>query len=195
MGKKADSPYDSLDIPADWLNVSGESVDVRLCQVAYQEQEHCPPLVITRSLVINKAHQTWRVHVHGHLLDPSNISSLADVPVTLDGNAASLLLKNLSQLKTCVGNPEEKFVSLGKKKRNGCFLSPNKEVVAYLDEYACVTLKNQVYTATIRSSKCFLLTDEQRCPACSRYRKNLLAQHSRILRLQTKERSKNINFR
>ena len=115
LAKKADSPYDSLDIPADWLNVSGDSVDVRLCQVAYQEQEHCPPLVVIRSPVINTTHQTWRLHVHGHLLDPSNISSLADVPVTLDGNAASLLLENLSQLKTCVGKPEEKFVSLGKK--------------------------------------------------------------------------------
>ena len=37
-------------IPSDWLNVSGSSSDVRLCQVTYQESlEHCLPIV-THSL-------------------------------------------------------------------------------------------------------------------------------------------------
>ena len=195
MVKKPDSPYDNINIPTDWVNVSGDSSDVRLCQIAYQEQEHCPPLVVTRSLVISRVSQMWQVHIHGHLLNPSNIPSLANIPTTLNGDTASLLLKQLSQLRTCVGNPEEKFVSLGKAKKNSCFLSPNKEMVAYLDEYACVTLQNQVYTATVRSSKCHLLTDEERCPVCSKYRKNLLAQHSRALRVQTRQRPKQTNFR
>ena len=41
-------------IPFNWLNVSGSSSDVRLCQVTYQESlEYCPPLVVTRSLVVD----------------------------------------------------------------------------------------------------------------------------------------------
>ena len=68
----------------------------------------------------------WQVHIHGHLLNPSNIPSLANIPTTLNGDTASLLLKQLSQLRTCVGNPEEKFVHLGKAKKNGCFFIPQQ---------------------------------------------------------------------
>ena len=164
---------------------------MRLCQVTYQESlEHCPPLVVTRSLVVSQTNQTWKVHVNGHLLDPARVSSLADVPTTMDSNTTTSLLEQLGQLKTCAGNPDEQFMSLAKARKNGCFLSSSKEVMAYLDTNACVSCKGQTYPATVRTSKCLLLSINERCVECSSYRKTLFALHYRALRQAAANKSK-----
>ena len=82
--------------------------------VTYQELEGCSPLVVTRSLIV-KQDYTWVLNVHGHLVDPSKISSLALIPHNLTRDSATLLLSRLAELNTCVGNPEPKFVSLGRR--------------------------------------------------------------------------------
>ena len=172
---------------------------MRLCQVTYQESlDYCPPLVVTRSLVVDQTNQTWKVHINSHLLDPGRISSLADIPTTVDSSTIVLLLERLGQLKTCAGNPDEQFVSLSKSRRNGCFLTHTKEVMAYLDTNACIMVEDQTYPATVRSSKCRLLTPNKRCVECSSYRKTLLALHYRALQTGTPNRSKHsthTNFR
>ena len=78
------------------------------------------------------------VHVHGHPLPPSSLI-LADFGSHLDSVTASMLLARLSDLHTCPGNPEPKFVSLANAKRNKEFLSSNNEVVAYADAHAWVS--------------------------------------------------------
>ena len=110
--------FKTIELPPNWTNVSDVSSDLRLCVIGYQECEDSPPLVVTRSLVINGSQQTWQVHIHGHKLDPSVISNLADIPNNLDVNTASILLNRLSELNICAGNPEPKFISLGKTKKN-----------------------------------------------------------------------------
>ena len=69
---------------------------------------------MTRSLIV-KQDYTWVLNVHGHLVDPSKISSLALIPHNLTRDSATLLLSRLAELNTCVGNPEPKFVSLGRR--------------------------------------------------------------------------------
>ena len=168
------------ELPPNWTNVSDVSSDLHLCVIGYQECEDSPPLVVTSSLVINGSQQTWQVHIHGHKLDPSVISNLADIPNNLDVNTASILLNRLSELKICAGNPEPKFISLGRTKKNSQFLSPDSEVMAFLDNNACVSANGLEYPITVRCSKCHLLTDEVGCPVCTKYRKNLVAQEARI---------------
>ena len=57
-----------MEIPRDWINVSGATSDMRLCQVSFQESAGCPPLVVTRSLVV-KEDRSWQVHVYSHPID------------------------------------------------------------------------------------------------------------------------------
>ena len=95
--------------------MSVDSSDLRLCKVIHQEGE-TSPLVVARSLVVSSC-QTWRVHIHGHLLDPSVIPSLASIPTTLDITTINLLLSELEKLSTCAGNPDDNFVTLAKSRR------------------------------------------------------------------------------
>ena len=74
------------------------------------------PLSTACSLVVRND-TTWHVHVRGHPLPPSSLI-LADFGSHLDSVTASMLLARLSDLHTCPGNPEPKFVSLANAKRN-----------------------------------------------------------------------------
>ena len=115
--------------------------------------------------------------------------------IQLTHDSATLLLSCLEELNTCNGNPEPKFISLGEAKKKGQLLSADKEVVAYIDSSACVSVGDQQYACTIRCTKCHLLTTEVRCSECALYRKNLLAQHSRATRRNNSAQSKTVNFR
>ena len=174
--------------------MSFDSPDLRLCSVAYQKLKGCTPLVVTRSLIV-KQDYSWLLHVHGHLVDPSKFTTLAAIPTSLNHESAMRLLSHIVELNTCVGNPEGKFISLGEAKKNGNFLSQEKEVVAYVDSTACVVIGEQQYARTIRCSKCHFLTSEVRCLECAAYRKNLLSQHSRETRRSHSAPSKTTNFR
>ena len=61
------------------------------------------------------------------------VPSLHSFPVELNSDSTTLLLSQLADLNTCMGNPEQKFTVLGEAKKNGHFLSVRKEVVAYVD--------------------------------------------------------------
>lgn len=184
-----------LVIPPSWIDVSGSSLDLRLCTVAYQETESSPPLVVTRSLVVSYSCRTWQVHIHGNLVNPSIIPTLADIPSKLDATTTSLLLQRLSKLNACSGNPEANFTALANAKKNQQFLSTNKAVVAYLDASAWVTANGKVYPVTVRCSKCHLLTAEVHCQECHRYRNVLRARCSRALQDSPAQKSKKINYR
>ena len=182
-------------LPPQWMDVSFGSPDIRLCQVTYQDKPSYAPLVVTRSLVV-KEDQSWTIHVHGRLVDPVNIPSLKSFPSSLSSNFVDLLLSKLANLNTCIGNPEEKYVALGEKKKNGMFLSNKKNVVAFVDRYACVFL-GQEYSSTIRCSKCHLLTSDVRCSVCTKYRKSLNSQISQGSHLTPTNpvRGKKVNYR
>ena len=167
---------------------------MKLCVVNYQESESCPPLVLIRSVVINKTQWSWQLHVHGHQVDPSAIPSLADVPAQLNCSTASMLLSCLADLKTCAGNPDSSFVTLCKTKKNMQFMSSDKKVVAYLDTHACVFIDGDCYSSTVRCSDCLLLSNNVRCDICAQFRNSLRAQFSRS-RSRRAFYSKNTNYR
>ena len=134
-----------VEAPCGWMNVSCEDSDeLRLCRVSHQEVTQCPPLVVSRSLIV-KADHSWILHVHGHAVDPTLTPSLAEIPSLLDISSMSTLLQKVSSLNTCVGNPEAKFVALCETKKNKQFLSASKQVIAYLDSGISVILDGQEY--------------------------------------------------
>ena len=89
---------------------------------------------------------TWRVYVHGRLVD--SCPALSEIPKILTKKDASNLMSKLNNLNVCVGQPDTKFVDVCAAK-NGQILSHNKQVVAYLDSTACVS-DGQMYTKTVR---------------------------------------------
>ena len=174
--------------------MSVNSSELRLCKVIHQEGE-TSPLVVARSLVVSSC-QTWRVHIHGHLLDPSVIPSLASIPTTLDVSTINLLLSELEKLSTCAGNPDDNFVTLAKSKKGNKFLAANRSVAAYLDVNASVMIDSCEYPVTVRCSKCHLLTaDGARCQECMKYRKVLFIHQSRADKVSSTQRSTRVNFR
>lgn len=163
-----------------------------MCQVSVHADDGDSLTTVSRVLHV-KSDATWDLKIHGHSI-PHHI--LADFPVHLDHESTSLLLTRLSTLNTCPGNPEPKFTSL---KDSGKFLSATNQTVAYLDSNYLVTVKEGTkensYTSTVRTTNCHLLTKDVRCTACKKYRKNLLAQYSRVMRMRTTNRSKKVNYR
>ena len=107
---------------------------------------------------------------------------------------ASRVLNLLNDLNTCVGKPEPKFILLRNTKKNGQFISGEKEIVAFLDTSACVYVNAEAYSVTVCCVKCHLLTTGERCLVCTKYRKNLIAQYSRTTQA-TQTKSSKINYR
>ena len=75
----------------------------------------------------------------------------------MDCELTPRLRSRVSELQTCAGNLELKFTLLGEAKRNGQFLSTEKEVVAHVDRNAYVSISGEQYASTIHCSKCHLL--------------------------------------
>lgn len=134
----------------------------------YQDLTGASPLVVTYSLIVKQDH-SWVLHVHGHLVDPVNVPSLQSFPSSLSSDLTSLLLHQLGDLHTCIGNPEEKYIALAESKKNRQFLSEEKGVVAYVDRSVCIVVGNQTYASTVRCSKCYILTSSMRCSVCATY--------------------------
>ena len=182
-------------MPINWINTSA-SGNHTLCfsRISHHESGSSSAFVDCSLVVRNDT--TWHVHVRGHPLPPSSLI-LADFGSHLDSVTASMLLARLSDLHTCPGNPEPKFVSLANAKRNREFLSSNNEVVAYADAHGSVSAKGTCYPCTVRTTECHLLTKELRCDQCKGYRKNLLAQHSRAQQAvdQPEHTSNRVNYR
>ena len=192
---ESDALRRDLVVPSNWIDVSGDDANLRLCEIVYQQAGSSPPLVVARSLVVDSSSRTWRVHIHGHQLDPSLVPTLVTVPSTLNGSSTSLLLQQLNQLKTCAGNPDVRFVTLAESRKNGRFLSSDKAVVAYLDSSACVTVDGQEFPVTVRCSMCCLLTERVRCSECARYRKVLISTYHRAIQDLPTKRSVKVNYR
>ena len=183
-----------LQLPHGWTNVSFGAPDVRLCRVTYQELAGCPPLVVTRSLIV-KQDGSWLLNVHSHSVNRMKIPSLTSIPAKLNSDSAALLLGKIGELNTCAGNPDPKFTAIAEAKKNCQFLSARNEVVAYLDSSACVTIGELQYSSTVRCLKCHLLTDDVCCSECTTYRNSLLIQHSRVMKRSSSVKSKKTNFR
>jgi hypothetical protein len=144
-----------------------------------------------------KADYSWMLNVHGHLVDPSGIPSLGNIPPLLDSRSTTTLLQILSSVIVCVGNPDPDIISLCDKKKNKEFLSANRKVIAYLDSGFIVMVDGQEYTRTVRWSTCVILIDDGciRCESCAKYRKILLTTISRMKRTGKHVQKNEVNYR
>ncbi len=182
---------EKIELPSGWIEVSdADCQQKRYCIVSYQKAHGCARLVVTRSLVVDDETGKWQLHANGHLVGASVVPSLASFPEVLPESDILKLMPIVNEFTTCVGNPELKFVSLGKVKQ---FLSVNKEVVAFLDSNAGVTVNSETYPETVWCFKCHLLTTEVRCPVCTSYRVSLNSQYRCSLKSNVK--SNRVNYR
>lgn len=180
-------------MPSGWTNTSPNgNLSVRFCQISHPESGSYSAFVKCSLVIRNDT--TWQLHVHNHLVS-SESPIIAECHSHLNSVTTSVLLSRLSTLHACPGNPEPKFVSLASMKRSGEFLSSGNDVVAYLDRNGSVTVNDNCYASTVRTTKCHLLTEELRCEVCKGYLKNLLAQHSRAIHASTEQMSKRVNYR
>ncbi len=190
----ADStPYSDLEVPVGWVNVSSD-LELRLCKISHQDFSDCAPLVITRSLIV-KPDNSWILHVHDRRVNHHHIPSISDIPSCLDHDSLNLLLLKVCALNTCIGNPETKFTELGKSKKNGNFLSSDKNIVACLEYGYVTTVGGEKFPSTVRCSDCHLLTESQRCCACTSYRNTLFAASSRVGKNSQTVKHKTTNYR
>ena len=150
-------------------NTTQPGQEIQLFKV--QRQCDGEPIAIAICLLVAK-NRTWSVYVHGRLV--CDCPALDDIPKVLTKKDANELISKLNSLNVCVGQPDTKFVDVCIAK-NGQILSRNKQVVAYLDSTACMSIDGQVYAKTVRHSGCEMLIPGSCCDKCAGYRDNLRA--------------------
>ncbi len=175
-----------MTIPHGWIVVPHHT-ELRLCQISWLELSNVSPPTVIRSLAV-KADYSWVLHVNGHPVDPQKIQSLVDIPPLLDVTSAVHFLQCMSDLQTCVGNPDPRFVDLAKSKKNGHFLSRKNEIAAYLETGYSFLIDDQQYFNTVRTTSCHLSSPEIRCSECQGYRSIITA-----MTYRWEKRNKNTN--
>ena len=72
---ESDALRRDLVVPSNWIDVSGDNANLRLCRIVYQQAGSSPPLVVARSLVVDSSVISnmagTYIFMHGHQLDPS----------------------------------------------------------------------------------------------------------------------------
>lgn len=164
------------ELPPDWVfQMNESSMELRIMKLYRQEHSSTKPIIISMSLIVH-LNLTWMVHVHGKMVNPAMCSVFSNIPSTLTYDAFKILVSIMMSSNVCAGNPDACFVEMAET-RKGKFLSPNKELVCYLDDY-CVNKDGKPYPCTIRHVKCELLVKDALCLVCHKYRSNLRAMYS-----------------
>ena len=166
--------------------------ELRIIRLHHQKHPSTKPIVITKSLIVH-LDLTWMVHIHSQMVNPIQCSTLFDIPSTLTFDTFKVLLSLIMSHNVCAGNPDANFVKMAEL-RTGKFLSPNKELVCYLDNH-CVTMDGNLYPCTVRHTKCELLVKEVSCAECHKYHCNLRAMHSSYTRKKNSVLTSTTNLR
>ena len=143
---------------------------------------------MTRSLTLSQD-KTWVVHVHGKSLDGTKCTALAQFPVRPSVVKQNQIIAVLDKLKVCPGNPDEQYLDLGDS-RKGTFYDAHRNLGAIVDSFFPVKLEGKLYDRTVRSIHCELLTSNNRCEACKKYRPSLRSLCSRKAKRQQNQASK-----
>lgn len=160
------------------MDVSGDlSVDsLKFCKFSSVTSANSQPVVITHCLRINPDLE-WVLYVHGNQLDSHMCSALSNFPPNLDLPTLESLLAQIDRLNICCGQPDSHFVSMVNAKK-GKILTGNGKVTARVDHYSNVILNGTLYSETVRTTSCELLTNFAKCTSCKDYRPNLRAMYS-----------------
>ena len=90
-------------------------------------------------------------------------------------------LFKLDALTLCPGHPDRHFIKMAAAK-GGSFFSPSGEVTAYLDSNRTFQLNGEMYSETVRASKCHRLAQGAKCAECVSYRDTLRTTYHRWLK-------------
>ena len=132
---------------------------------------------------------SWQLFVHGHRVDIPSSMSLHICDGTMSTvDKLNQVIQKISTLNVCAGHPENRFLEVCKS-RKGQIMNHSGDVVAYRDDYCPVTLHGELYSSTIRSTKCELLANDVKCSACKKYRGVLRSMHNRSLKQDNEKRS------
>ena len=171
-----------------WSTQLPSSSDHLLIFVKLQEQlSSAQPLAISHTVKIH-SNFTWTITVHGHLVAQEQCSALFNLLVIASINDLAQLLVQVDQLRVCPGHPDPHFVAMANA-RKGKFTSSSGDTTAYMDTNCAVELNGQMYTETVRSSKCHLLIRGTKCSECVAYRDTLRSIHHRWSKKQNQSPS------
>ena len=88
------------------------------------------------------------------------------------------MLLKIDTFFICSGHTDSHFVDMIAAKK-GSITSPDGKIAAFIDN-TIVQVDDQIYTSTVRTSGCELLSSSiGQCPSCKLYRGNLRAMYSR----------------
>ena len=96
------------------------------------------------------------------------------------------LLSTIDHLHVCAGHPDKHFLEMAED-RKGKLMSSNGSVAAYVDKAASVELNGQTFGATLRSTKCQLLTSASKCSVCVAYRDSVRSMYHQWLKSSRKQ--------
>ena len=116
---------------------------------------------------------TLKLNTANHLVSQES-PALCQLPLHLTPDSVKRVIELIDGSKLCIGNSEEKFIELARKKK-GKFLSISGEPVAYFEEGVCFkTASGEERCATIRRKDCLLLLlRSEICSVCERYHDTL----------------------
>ena len=117
--------------------------------------------------------------MHNLELSQSTCCALQSFPKDLNPESLHHLLQCIDKLRVCLGQPDHHFVEMASS-RKGVFKSKDGCISASLDSYAPVVSNDETaYSLTVRTTKCELLTTNEKCHSCMTYRATLRKFHSR----------------
>ena len=151
---------------------------IMLCRMSHTPKQ----LTVTHSLSIN-ADLSWTLFVNQHQVEVTTCSALKAFAGPMSTDKLSQLLLTLDRLPVCAGQPDDHFMHMILAKK-GRITSNNGKVVAYVDN-AHVELNGDVYTQTIRTSNCELISHSVKCSSCTKYRPTLRSMYHRWNKRQT----------
>ena len=168
-------------LPENWSIKFDSTVNhADVCKIGHQNTITSQPAVVTTCLSIYKD-LSWRLHVHGKVVNIEDCTALADTPVSLSTTSTVELLSLIDRLNVCVGNPDPRFTELCEL-QGGKIKAADGTTSSFTDDFFSISLDGEEYQSTVRSAKCSILTNNIRCDACKNYRATLRALCSRQLR-------------
>ena len=156
---------------------------VKLCKISSQPSTSAQPLVVTHSVIVN-ADFSWQASVHGHIIQPTSSNPLSSIPVNLNQSSLSNLVSVLDSCTVCPGNPDPHFVTLAES-RKGKFVTSTGEIRASFESALPVSINGKMYTSTIRTIGCEVVTHGAKCSECKNYRAQLRSMYSRFVHKAT----------
>ena len=172
-------------LPSGWNRLLNDSSDkIRLCKVSSQTGISSEPMKVSHSIMINPD-MTWKVYVHGNKVPCHRNTPLSQFPDKLSSESLQSLISVVDGASVCPGNPDKKFIDMVKAKK-GVLKSTGGNQTATIDDTFKVSLNGEAYQQTIRTTNCGLLVHGAKCQACTDYRSQLRAMHSRWSRNKDK---------